>query len=263
MDLGLKDKVVLVAGASKGIGFAVAQSFAKEGAKVAICSRDEERIQIAGDLIRQENAVDIFAKAVDVTNQAEVNAWVKDTYEKFGAVHVCISNAGGPPSVPFIQTTPESWQDAIQLTFMSVIYLSQAVIPIMKAQSWGRILHICSASVRNPIPHLGFSNAIRSAVVALGKTQANELAQDGILVNSILPGWTDTERVAELTAAKAKHMNISVEEAISTRKLAIPVRRMATPEEIADPIVFLASERASFITGTAITIDGGETKYPF
>lgn len=263
MDLGIKGKVALIAGASKGLGYAIALGLAKEGVNVAICSRDSERIQQAAELIRKETNVSVLASAVDVTQNDEIEQWVKTVEKEWGAIHICITNTGGPPSMPFIETQDEQWHSALNLTLMSAVRLSRAVIPIMQKQKWGRIIHVCSASVKNPIPNLIFSNSIRAAVVALGKTQANELGAQGILVNSLLPGWALTERTNELITARAKYSNLSVEELYATREAAIPVKRIATPEEIAAPVVFLASECASFITGTVLTVDGGETRFPF
>lgn len=263
MDLGLRNKVVLVAGASEGLGFAIAKAFAHEGAKVAICSRDLNKINKAAELIQNETQADIMASVVDLTHPEEINNWVLDVAKKWNTIHICITNTGGPPSSTFIDTTDEQWYNAINLTLMSAVRLSHAVIPFMKKQKWGRIIHICSASVKNPIPNLIFSNSIRAAVVALGKTQSNELGIDGILVNSVLPGWTRTERTNVIMQARAKASNRSIEESYQDRETVIPVKRIATPDEIASPVVFLASEKASFITGIALTVDGGETKVPF
>jgi len=264
MDLGLHGKVALVAGASEGLGFAIAKEFAREGAKVAICSRSSEKINRAALLIQNEiHVAKVMASVVDLTQARSINDWIRDVVQKWDTVHICITNTGGPPASTFIDTTDEQWQNAINLTLMSAIRLSHAVIPFMKKQQWGRLIHICSASVKNPIPNLIFSNSIRSAVVALGKTQANELGADGILVNSLLPGWTRTERTNTIMEARAKAANRTVEESYQDREISIPVKRIAVPEEIAAPVVFLASEKASFITGTTLVVDGGETRVPF
>jgi len=263
MNLELKGKVALIAGASQGLGYAVALALAQEGAQVAICSRDAERINKAAQRIQQATQATVMAKAVDVTHPEKINQWITEVVKQWNTIHICITNTSGPASMPFMETNDENWQNAFNLTLMSAVRLSYAVIPFMQKQRWGRIIHICSASVKNPISNLIFSNSIRAAVVALGKTQANELAADGILVNSVLPDWTKTERVKELLEAHAKHQKMTTEEVYMTREAAIPLQRIANPEEIADPVVFLASERASFITGTTITIDGGETKVPF
>jgi len=264
MDLGLKNKVIIVSGSSQGLGFASALSFAREGAKVAICSRKKNSIETAADkILSKVPSADILAFTVDMTNALSIQQFVNQVIKKWETVHVCVTNTGGPPSMQFMEAGDDIWQQAFNLTLMSAVRLSRAVIPIMQKQRWGRIIHICSASVKNPIPNLLMSNSLRSAVVAMSKTQSNELAAENILVNCLLPGWTDTERVGEIMTAKAKYQQISLDEAYMQRKNMIPLKRMGTPEEIADSIVFLASERASFITGTNLTVDGGETRIPF
>lgn len=263
MNLGLNKKIVLIAGASQGIAYATALAFAREGAIIAICSRSKKNILQAAENIQQETKTHVFAEAVDLTQAEAIQNWVNSVINNFGSLHVCITNTGGPPHGAFMDLTDTQWHSAVDLTLMSAVRLSRAVIPTMKKQHWGRIIHLCSASVRNPIPHLGLSNSIRSAVVALAKTQANELAQDNILVNSLLTGWTRTERVNELMQARAKQEQLSVDEIIAKRQTHIPLGRMAEPEEIAAPVVFLSSTAASFITGTTITVDGGESRFPF
>lgn len=263
MNLALKNKVVLIAGASQGIGYATALAFAYEGARVAICSRDKEKIEKAAEEIRNRTKAEILATAVDLTQADAIQDWVASVSKQFKTIHICITNVGGPPKGAFVGLDDQKWQTAFDLTLMSAVRLSRAVIPIMKEQKWGRIIHLCSSSVRNPIPNLGLSNSIRSAVVALSKTQADELAKDNILVNSLLTGWTHTERTKQLLETTAKNEKLSLEEVITRRESAIPLGRMGTPEEIATPIVFLSSAAASFITGSTITVDGGESRFPF
>ena len=263
MHLELNNKVVLVAGASQGIGYATALAFAREGARVAICSRNKNNIEEAAKKIRQETKAEILAQAVDLTQGEAIKTWVNSTINYFGNIHICITNTGGPPHGPFMNLDDAQWNTGITLTLMSAVRLSRAVIPTMQKQKWGRIIHLCSVSVRNPIPHLGLSNSIRSAVVALAKTQADELAENNILVNSLLTGWTRTQRVDELMQAQAKQEHLSLEDVYAKRQKSIPLGRMASPEEIAAPIVFLSSAAASFITGTTITVDGGESRFPF
>jgi 3-oxoacyl-[acyl-carrier protein] reductase len=263
MHLALNNKIVLIAGASQGIGYATALAFAREGAHIAICSRDKNNIQTAAEKIRLETKTEVFATAVDLTQAAEIQNWVATVFKKFKSIHICVTNTGGPPKGAFIELDDKKWQEAFDLTLMSAVRLSRAVIPIMKTQKWGRLIHLCSSSVRNPIPNLGLSNAIRSAVVALSKTQADELAKDNILVNSILTGWTHTERTDQLLKALAKREGLSSEEVIAKRQSAIPLGRMAKAEEIAAPILFLSSPGANFITGSTVTVDGGESRFPF
>lgn len=263
MNLELNKKVVLIAGASQGIGYSTALAFAREGAHIAICSRNQNKIERAAEEIRYETKAQVLANVVDLNQANDIETWVNSVSNHFGNLHVCITNAGGPPHGAFMDLDDTHWYKAIELTLMSAVRLSRAVIPTMQKQRWGRIIHLCSASVRNPIPHLGLSNSIRSAVVALAKTQADELAKDNILVNSLLTGWTHTERVNELMLARAKQEHVKIEEIVAKRQAAIPLRRIAKPEEIAAPIVFLSSPGASFITGSTITVDGGESRFPF
>lgn len=263
MNLKLNNKVVLIAGASQGIGFATALAFAREGARIAICSRDKNKIEHAAEKIRHETNAEVLANVIDLTQAEAIQNWVKFVIEQFGAIDICITNTGGPPKGAFIDLDDKKWQEAFDLTLMSAVRLSRAVIPIMKTQKWGRIIHLCSSSVRNPIPNLGLSNSIRSAVVALSKTQADELAKDNILVNSVLTGWTHTERTNQLLETIAKNEQLSLEEILDRRKSVIPLGRMGEPEEIALPIVFLSSAAANFITGSTITVDGGESRFPF
>ncbi|MES2141372.1 MAG: SDR family oxidoreductase [Pseudomonadota bacterium] len=263
MQLEIKNKVVLIAGASQGIGYATALAFAREGAHIAICSRDENKIEEAAEKIRQETKAKVLAMAIDLTQAESIQNWVKSVIKQLNSIHICITNVGGPPKGFFVDLDDKKWQEAFDLTLMSAVRLSRAVIPTMQKQHWGRIIHLCSSSVRNPIPMLGLSNSIRSAVVALSKTQADELAKDNILVNSILTGWTHTERTNQLLETIAKKEQLSLKEVIARRESAIPLGRMGKPEDIAAPILFLSSAGANFITGSTITVDGGESRFPF
>ncbi|CAN5434823.1 SDR family oxidoreductase [soil metagenome] len=263
MDLGLKNKVALVAGASKGLGYATALAFAKEGARVVICSRDADRINSAAATLHAETGAEILALTADVNQPADITHLIEQIITKFGSLHICVTNAGGPPSAPFMQIDDAQWQQACNQTLMSAVRMSRAVIPQMQKQQWGRIIHVASFSVKEPMVNLVLSNSIRSAVVALGKTQADELGADGILVNSVLPGWTATERSQALLKAHAEQQNISLEEMYDKKLTSIPLKRLGKPEEFAAAVVFLASERASFITGVALAVDGGQSRFPF
>ncbi len=263
MELGLKNKVALVGGASQGLGYAIALVLAREGAQVAICSRDQTRIETAAKKIQAESGATVLPIVADLTQLADISRCVDLVAEKLGTIHIAITNVGGPPSKRFVEVSPDEWQKAVSNTLFSAVNLSAKVIPLMQKQRWGRIIHLCSHSVREPIPNLVLSNSLRAAVVALGKTQANELASDGILVNSVLTGWVQTSRTGEILRARAEREGISVEQAFSAREACIPLKRIGQPEELANAVAFLASERASYITGTALTVDGGETRYPF
>lgn len=242
MDLGLKNRVAIVAAASAGLGKAVAQGLAAEGARVAICSRDEARVQAAA----REIGGDVLARVVDVTDEAQVTGFVQSVSEEYGRVDICVTNAGGPPSKPFADTSVSEWRSAVDLNLMSTLYFARAVLPIMKEWSWGRFITITSVAVLQPVDNLVLSNAVRSAVRGLVKTLANEYAPYNVLVNNVCPGFTATERLKEFRG------KIPLEQ--------IPLRRLATPEEFANVVVFLASERASYITGSSIAIDGGLVK---
>lgn len=263
MELGLKDKVALVAGASKGLGKAVALGLAREGAHVAIISRDQKRIDLAAKVIHDATGAQVLAIAADVMRAQDIQRSVDETVKRFGTIHILVTNAGGPPPAAFMALTEEQWQNAIEQTLMSAVRLSRAAIPFMQKQKWGRILHISSYSVKHPIENLMLSNSIRSAVVGLSKTQAIELSKDGILVNSILPGWTLTQRVDQLMNDRAARSNMSVRDELAKIEKEIPLGRMGTPEEFANVVVFLASECASYVNGVALPIDGGATRTPF
>lgn len=257
MDLGLKDKVALVAAASKGLGKAVAMGLAREGAKVAICARGEETMKATAQEIEAATGSEVLAIRADLTKPSDIKHLVETTAQHFGRIDILFTNAGGPPPGRFVELTPEQWQAAVDLTLMSAVHLCYKVVPYMRRQGGGRIITSTSVSVKQPLDNLVLSNSIRLAVIGLTKSLSNELARDNILVNSVCPGWTRTERVEELMRDRAAREGITIEEAFAGIEKDIPLGRMATPEEFANLVVFLASERASYITGAAIQVDGG------
>jgi 3-oxoacyl-[acyl-carrier protein] reductase len=263
MQTGLKDRVAIVAAASQGLGYAVAAGLAAEGAKLAICSRDEKRIQAAADKLRQQHNADVLAQAVDVTNAAAIERFVAATAERFGRLDICVTNGGGPPAKGFLATTNEEWQRAVETNFLSVVYFAKQVIPHMQRARFGRLITITSVSVKQPVSDLVYSNAARTAVVGLVKSLANEFGKDGILVNNVGPGFTATDRLKELAAARAKSSGNSEDEIFAGWAKDTAVKRVGTPEEFADVVVWLASERASNVTGQTILVDGGSYRGTF
>jgi len=257
MDLGLKGKVALVAGASQGIGQATAMLFAREGAKVSICARGESALHAAANMIGKENGGDVFFMVADMSKGGDIQKFVDKTAEHFGRLDIVITNAGGPPPGEFMKFTDEDWEDAFRLSFMSAMRLTRESVPHMRKVGGGRIINITSYAVKEPIAGLVLSNAIRSGVIGLAKTLSRELARDNILINNVCPGRIATERAQKLNRARAERMKRPVDEINREMAAEIPLGRYGTAEEAADFIVFLASERASYITGTTIQIDGG------
>jgi 3-oxoacyl-[acyl-carrier protein] reductase len=260
MDLGLKDRVAIVAASSQGLGKAVALGLAREGARVAICSRSESNINRAAEDIRQETGAEVLARAVDVTVYEQVQAFVAETQHHFGRVDVCVANAGGPPAKPFSETTVEDWQAGVNLNLMSTLYFVREVLPLMQKRKWGRIVTITSASVKQPIDNLVLSNSVRSAVSGLMKTLSNEYGKDNILINNVCPGYTLTSRLDELSGRLAKAEGVDTGEIQQRWARQVPLGRLGRPEEFANMVVFLASERASYVTGVSVAIDGGFIK---
>lgn len=257
MDLGLKDKVALVAASSTGIGRATAERFAAEGARVAMCARGEAKLNAAAAEIRSRHRADVFAQALDVTNPSAVRDFVSAVAARFGGVDVCVTNAGGPPAKNFLSVTSDEWQRAVEVNFLSVVYLAREVIPHMQRKRWGRIVTLTSVSVKQPIAELIMSNAVRADVVGLVKSLSNDFGQDGITVNNVAPGYTETGRLKELAGTRALALGVTPDHIRQTWSAEIPLRRLARPEEVADTIVWLASERASYITGQTLLVDGG------
>jgi 3-oxoacyl-[acyl-carrier protein] reductase len=257
MDLGLKGKVALVAGASQGMGRAAALGFAREGARVAICARGEVALNEAAQMIRQETGGDVLAMAADMTKPEDIERFVNGAAGRFGRLDVIVNNAGGPPPGEFMRFTDEDWRNAFNLSFMSTMRMTRQAVPHMRKAGGGRVINITSYSVKEPIAGLVLSNAIRSGVIGLAKTLSRELARDNILINNVCPGRIDTERAQKLNKARADRLKKPVEEINREMAAEVPLGRYGTAEEAADLIVFLGSERASYITGTTIQIDGG------
>ena len=257
MEFGLRDKVCLVAAASRGLGRAVAEELAAEGGQLIICARGEQAIRDTADEIAGQHGVEVLPVAADLAVAGEAQRVVDAGVEKFGRIDVLVTNAGGPPAGPFERHDDNAWRSAIALNLESVIALIRGVLPGMKERSWGRVINITSIAVKQPVDNLILSNSVRAAVTGMARTLANEVAQHGITVNNVLPGYTRTERVEELAEFTAKQTGTSVDEAIAVWERQIPMRRLGEPREFAALVAFLASERASYITGTSIPVDGG------
>lgn len=257
MDLGLEGKVAMVAAASKGLGKAVAMGLAREGARVSICAREADQLQATASEIREATGVEVVAVPTDVMRRDELEHWVQRTVEELGPPLIAVSNAGGPPPGNFFDLTEADWRAAFDLTLMSAVHLAYTTVPFMREAGWGRVITMTSISVKMPLDNLMLSNSIRMAVIGLTKSLSNELAGEGITVNSVLPGWTRTERVQQLLQSIAQRDGIPVEEAEARITRNIPAGRMGRPEEFANVVVFLASERASYVNGASLQVDGG------
>jgi 3-oxoacyl-[acyl-carrier protein] reductase len=260
MDLGISGKVALVAAASRGLGKAVAQRLAREGAKVSICSRSGEAIARAREEIIAATGGEVHAAACDVTQQDQVERLIQEVGAEFGGVDILITNAGGPPAGMAADFGPDDYRSAVELNLMSTITLVNEALPLMRASGWGRIVAITSVAARQPIANLILSNTARAGVLGFLKTLSAQAAADGITVNAVCPGYTRTERVEELAESFASTGKGTVEDFCSGIEREIPIGRMATPEEFANVVAFLASEAASYITGVALPIDGGYSK---
>jgi 3-oxoacyl-[acyl-carrier protein] reductase len=257
MDLGLKGRVAIVAGASRGLGKAIAAGLAREGANVVVCARSKESLVQAAKLIEEQYHVAAVPIVADLRNLSDVERVVESTANRFKRIDILLNNAGGPPPKSFEESTAEDWQRAIELNFLAGMRLIQLVLPHMKAQRWGRIINILSSGVKQPIDGLIQSNAARAAVAGATKTLSREVAAHGILVNNVCPGRIQTERVDEVDAATARRKGITAEQVRRDSCGEIPIGRYGRPDEFANAVVFLASECASYITGTTLQIDGG------
>lgn len=260
METGLKNRVAIVAASSQGIGRAAAEGLASEGCRVAMCARNPQTLEAAAGQIQKQYGAEVFAQPLDVTDPEAVHRFVAAVVSRFGAADICVTNAGGPPAKGFLAATLEEWDKAIDQNFLSTVYFARAVIPHMQRKHWGRILTITSVTTKQPVADLVLSNAVRAGVVGLVKSLANEFGKDGILVNNVAPGYTATDRLKNLAKARSASQGKTEKEVFEAWAADAPLKRVAEPREIADAIVWLASERASFITGQTILVDGGTYK---
>lgn len=257
MNLGLGGKVAFIAAGSKGLGRAIAEELAAEGAEIAICARGRDALGETSNSIARGTGREVLALPGDVSDPKIVDEMVRATIARFGRIDILVTNAGGPPSGRFESLSPEMWQAAVDLTLMSVVNLTRAVLPGMKERGWGRVINVTSIAVKQPVEGLMLSNSLRSAVTGFARTLANEVATLGITVNNILPGYTRTERLEQLSDAAAKREGIPREAALARWEAEIPMGRLGEPREFAAVAAFLASDRASYITGQSIAVDGG------
>ena len=257
MQTNLHDRCAIVCAASKGLGRATAMALAREGARVVVCARTAATLDAAAAEIRNATGALVVPIVADVSRAEDVGALIARAASELGGIDILVTNTGGPTSAPFEALTDEDWHGAIDSLVMSAVRLCRGVIPHMRRRGGGRIIHITSVSVKQPIEGLVLSNALRAAVTGLSRTLAIELALDRILVNCVAPGYTRTDRVLELAEAAAAREGLTAETVQRRIEEKIPLRRLATPEEFADVVTFLASDRASYVTGTTIQVDGG------
>src|SRR5258708_28793796 len=257
MDLGLHGRVAIVAAASKGLGRAVAEEFAREGANLAICSRETKNIERTATQIQASTKQRVLWRAVDVRQQEAIAAFVADVEKEFGRIDICVTNSGGPPSRSFAETNAEDWHAAVEQLLMSSVLFARETLPRMKKNNWGRFITITSSAVKQPVDGLLLSNSVRAAVTGLARTLANEYAAYGITVNNVCPGYTRTARLDNLAKSISARSNVKPEEVFAGWAHEIPAGRIGTPQEFAAVVAFLASTRASYINGTSIAVDGG------
>lgn len=257
MDLGLTGRVAVVSAASRGLGFAVARELAAEGARVVISARGDERLQAARQAIIAETGADVRAVAADLSTMAGIEAVARAAGDAFGAVDILVNNTGGPPSGPFESLAWDKWQAAVDNLLRGTVELTRRVLPGMRERRWGRVLNVTSITVKQPVDGLMLSNSVRAAVTGFARTLATEVAGDGVTVNCILPGFTKTERVSQLNAATAEREGVSIDAVNARTEAQIPMRRIGEPREFAALAAFLVSERASYITGQSVAVDGG------
>jgi 3-oxoacyl-[acyl-carrier protein] reductase len=257
VDLELAGKTALVCAASRGLGLAVATELAQEGVRIVMCARDADVLERARANVAARTGATVHAVAADLSTEAGVAAIARDAMARLEHVDILVNNAGGPPSGTFESFDWDDWQRAVNLTLKSAVELTRAVLPGMRQRQWGRVVNITSITVKQPVQNLVLSNSIRAAVTGMARTLANEVARDGVTVNNVLPGYTRTDRVVHLAKSNAERDGVSQDEVLARIERQIPMGRMGEPREFAAMVAFLASPRASYITGQSVAVDGG------
>ncbi|MGA3185904.1 MAG: SDR family oxidoreductase [Bryobacteraceae bacterium] len=260
MNLSLTNKVAMVAGASRGLGYAVARGLAEEGVQVSIGSRDAAAIESAGRRIEEETGARVLTVAADVSSAPAIEQWHQKTIERFGGIDLLFTNSGGPPPGSALTFEDAAWQKAFELLLMSAVRMIRLAVPSMAARGGGSIILPTSSSVKEPIANLALSNILRASVAALSKTLASELAGQKIRVNHLIPGRIDTDRLKELDEANSKRLGVSLEDQQKKMMQTIPMSRYGDPKEFANAAVFLFSDAASYITGATLQVDGGQMR---
>ena len=262
MNLNLENKNAIVCASSQGLGKAAAIDLAKEGVNLAICSRDQEKIDKAKEEIlqRTEHNIKVIALKADLDSLEDIQIFLQEVEQSLGEVDILVNNTGGPPPSSFEQISDEDWQNAFNSTMMSAIRLSRSLVPNMKKKEWGRIINISSVSVKTPVNGLFLSNSLRMGVLGWAKALADELAAHGITVNTVCPGYTRTERVEAILESQSSSSGLSKEEIEKTIADNIPMKRVGEAEDLAGLITFLASEKANYMTGLAVQVDGGSAR---
>jgi 3-oxoacyl-[acyl-carrier protein] reductase len=260
MELGLKNKVALVAAASQGLGKASAFALAQEGAHLVICSRNEQRLQKTAQEIKAKTGATVLPVVADVSKKEDLTRFVQAAKKEFGTIHVLVNNAGGPPTGHILNVPDEEWARGVELTLMSVVRLIREVLPLMEAHQWGRVISIVSIAAKQPINELLISSTLRPGILGLTKVLSNQYARKNITVNTICPGLILTKRQEELSASRAADKKMTLEEYLTESANTIPAGRLGRPEEIGNVVAFLASEQASYINGVNLLVDGGSAK---
>ena len=263
MDLGLAGRVALVCGSTKGLGRAVAKALAQEGARVAINGRHQDSVERVAQQLEAETTRTVVPLVADVGIPAEAEGMVERVARELGRLDVLFCNASGPPAAPFSHQTGDAFHRAVELNLLSTVHLARAAVPVMRKVQWGRIICLASVAAKQPVPGLILSTTARAGVLGFAKALADEVAPEGITVNVVCPGFIATERIEELTETRAKREHRSSQEVMREMVADIPMGRMGRTDELAAAIVFLASERASYITGVVVQVDGGFTRSIF